>query len=120
MVTSEQLRAIHAKKKVPSRKNKNVLLHPDLAENEKGYNFSAQGFGVMSFGDDKEFAKRDRDHLIKLGVKVGKLRFGRRRRIDSTFGLHKRFQESSAGGRLPPEAIGTGQTLTAIKRLEKT
>ncbi len=58
------------------------------------WSFNAQSIGVMCFRT-KEDAQREYDHFKSINVQVGKLRLGRRRKIDCTYSLQRRYQTSS-------------------------
>ena len=82
-----------------------VKLHPDLQEDAKGWQYSTP-CATKSYGEDKEHAIRDRQQDIELGIKVGKLTYGHRRKIHRGYGYQRRFQESTSEGKLPESAIG--------------
>lgn len=58
-----------------------------------GWNFQALNFGVMCFAT-KEEATKEWYKFRAINVTVGSIRFGRRRKIDCTYGLQHRYQTS--------------------------
>ncbi len=117
----KELQAIHASKKVSRRNNPNAKMHPELDSKNKGWNFSA-GDGVHYFPTKKDAEDARKFYMgdtmyggshettvysdgSKYTQGVGKIRNGRRRIIDSTYGLQGRYQGSSATGRVPKDAV---------------
>ncbi len=93
MKSMKQLRAIHASKKVPSRKNPHVMLHPDLADAEKSWQYNTGG-GTHSYGQDKKTAMQHRIEHIRAGNQTSKLRYGSARRTQN-YGYQKRYSGGS-------------------------
>jgi len=58
------------------------------------WNFNAKNFGVMCFAT-KEDAQKEHEHFKSINVQVGKIRLGRRRKIDCTYGFQHRYQTST-------------------------
>lgn len=58
------------------------------------WSFNAERSGVHCFGT-KEDAQKEREFFKSINVRVGKLRLGRRRKIDCTYGFQHRYQTST-------------------------
>lgn len=72
-----------------------ILLHYDLENKIKGFNFSAKHHGVMFF-HNKDEAIKQRNYFKEIGINVSKIRYGRRRIVDCTFGFQRRYQVSTS------------------------
>jgi hypothetical protein len=58
------------------------------------WSFNAKNVGVMCFAT-KEQAQKEYDFFKSINVQVGKIRLGRRRKIDCTYGFQLRYQTST-------------------------
>lgn len=69
-----------------------VMYHPELAAEKIGWRYQAS-HAIHCFGENKDFAIRSMEHH-KTFTKVGKLRYGTRRIINSSYGFQRRYQIS--------------------------
>jgi len=64
------------------------------------WNFSAENFGIQCFQKKKEAEKHYDFFKNELKIKkISKIRYGRRRSIDSCYGFQRRYQESTTDTR---------------------